>query len=72
MTMTSNSAPARRLRSVRHTAEALDCSNATVWRRIKSGELEAVHLSARCTRVIDASIDGFIARKRAAASNGHE
>lgn len=38
------------LLSVRKTAELLDVSEATVWRRIKDGTLESVKIGG-CTRV---------------------
>jgi excisionase family DNA binding protein len=68
--MTNDSAPATRLHSIKRVAQMIDVSRTTIFRLIQRRELTAVHLSSRCTRVVAASVDDYIARR--SAPNVHE
>ncbi len=50
------------LLTVRNAGIALGLSEATVFRLIRRGDLEAVRIGARCTRVRAASVRAFAAR----------
>ena len=52
--------PSESLLSVPEVREILKIGNTKTWALIKSGDLEAVRLGARCTRVKRSSVDRLI------------
>lgn len=51
----------------RRTAQRFDTSVSTIWRLLRAGELEAIHLSDKCTLITEESIQALLARRRAEA-----
>jgi excisionase family DNA binding protein len=56
------SAPSRRLWTVKEAAAALGVSVRTIWRLVSTAQLEVVRIGRRCVRIPAASVDALIQR----------